>query len=71
MTNEMLANDLSTCARRLGTSKATLWRLIGANQIRSFQIGKKRYISEEELQRFIKAQERVADAQTKAVLEDA
>ena len=52
-----LAYRPDEAARVLGASRDTIFKLLAAGQLRGFKIGAARFISAEELSRFIRARE--------------
>lgn len=54
---ERLAFRPDEAAKVLGSSRDTIFRLLAAGELRGFKIGNARYISADELQRFIRSRE--------------
>lgn len=53
-----LANSIERAGHRIGLSRATIYNLIAAGQLKTFKLGRRTLIAESELHRFL--QERMA-----------
>jgi excisionase family DNA binding protein len=51
--NELLSLTIDDCARRTGFSRPLLYRLLAAGKLRSFKMGKRRYIDAGSLRELI------------------
>lgn len=54
------ARTIEDSARSIGISRAGLYRLIGAKQIRTLKIGHRTLIAETEIQRFVESRMQAA-----------
>ena len=57
LADDVLADDVDVAARRLGFCRAKLYTVIGAGEIDSFTVGRRRKISRAAQRRFIKKRE--------------
>ena len=60
VTEERLAYGPNEAAKALGSSRDTIDRLIERGELHSWTVGRRRFISAEELRRFIREREQAA-----------
>lgn len=52
-----LSHPIEAAIARLGTSRGTLYKLIAAGEIRTYSVGKRRYVTEAALRDFVARRE--------------
>lgn len=64
MPTDPLAYTVEQAAKQINVSKSQMWVLIRDQELISYKVGKRRYISRTELESFVKDHERRAVSET-------